>query len=113
MAKIIGVHQFELKPGVKPEDFEQAMREEIAKALDLRGTRMYLTKGERGEQVGDYLIMWEFESVERRNEIFPVQGQSSEECQRWIEATASLWQTLSKMTTRKTPFTDYVVIASS
>ena len=64
MAKITSVHQSQLKPGIKPEDFEQAMREEIAKALDLRGAKFYLTKGERGEQVGDYLIMWEFESVE-------------------------------------------------
>ena len=45
MARITSAHQFQLKPGIKPEDFEQAMREEIAKALDLRGAKLYLTKG--------------------------------------------------------------------
>ena len=69
MARVTSVHQFQLKPGIQPEDFEQAMREEIAKAFDLRGAELYLTKGERGEQVGDYLIMWEFYDSETTPEF--------------------------------------------
>ena len=114
MAKVFGVHQFELKPGVRPEDFERAVREEIAKAPDLPGCTAYLGKGDRGEQVGNYLILWEIESVERRDEIAPASEQRSEEARRYIEATATLWQTFTEMATPTwNVFTDYVVIASS
>ena len=113
MAKVFGVHQFELKPGVRPEDFEQALRAEIAKARDLPGLKASLGKGDYGDQVGNYLLLWEGESVERRDAILPAPGQPSEERRRFVEATATLWQTLDKMATRQAPFTDYVVIASS
>lgn len=110
MAKIFSVHQFTLKPGVKPEDFEQAMLAEIAKAPDLPGWKASLGKGDRGDQAGNYLLMWELESVERRAEVMPAPGQPSEEGRRYIEATATLWQTLDKMATRQGSFTDYVVV---
>jgi len=113
MAKIYGVNQYALKPGIKPEDFEQAIRLELAKAPDLPGWKAFLGKGERGEQMGNYLFTWEIESVERRDAILPAPGQPSEERRRFVEATATLWQTLDKMATRQAPFTDYVVIASS
>jgi len=114
MAKIFSVRQFALKPGVKPVDFEQAMQTEIAKAPDLPGWKASLGKGDRGEQVGNYLILWEIESVERRDEIAPASEQRSEEARRYIEATATLWQTFTEMATPTwNVFTDYVVIASS
>ena len=114
VAKIFGVRQFALKPGVKPEDFEQAMQAEIAKAPDLPGWKASLGKGDRGDQVGNYLFMWQIESVERRNEISPAPDQPSEEGRRYLEATATLWQTFTEMATPTwNVFTDYVVIASS
>jgi hypothetical protein len=90
MAKIFGVNQHALKPGVKPEDFEQAIRLELAKAPDLPGWKAFLGKGDRGEQVGNYLFSWEIESVERRAEVAPAPGQPSEEGRRYLEATATL-----------------------
>ena len=114
MAKIVSVRQFALKPGVKPVDFEQAMQTEIAKAPDLPGWKASLGKGDRGEQVGNYLILWEIESVERRDAIAPAPGQPSEEGRRWIEATAALWQILNEMASPAWDVhTNYVVIASS
>ena len=114
MAKIFGVRQFALKPGVKPEDFEQAIRQELAKAPDLPGWKASLGKGDRGEQVGNYLFMWELESVERRDEVMPAPNQASEEGRRYLEATATLRQALNEMATPAwNVFTDYVVLASS
>ena len=114
MAKIVSVREFALNPGVKPEDFEQAIRQELANAPDLPGWKASLGKGDRGAQVDNYLFMWEIESVERRDEVAPVPRQPSEEGRRYIDATATLWQTLNEMATPAwTVFTDYVVIASS
>ena len=114
MAKVFSVRQFALKPGVKPEDFEQAMQAEIAKAPDLPGWKASLGKGDHGDQVGNYLFLWEIESVERRDAIVPAPGQPSEEGRRFIEATAALWQTLNEMASPAWHvFTNYVVIASS
>ena len=114
MAKIFSVREFTLNPGVRPEDFEQAIQLELAKAPDLPGWKASLGKGDRGHQVGNYLFMWELESVERRNEVVPVPNQPTEEGRRYIEATATLWQTLNEMATPAWKvFTDYVVVASS
>ena len=114
MAKIFSVREFALNPGVKPEDFEQAIRLELARAPDLPGWKASLGKGNRGNQVGNYLFMWEIESVERRAEVVPAPGQPSEEGRRYLEATAALWQTLDEMATPAWKvFTDYVVVASS
>ena len=112
MTKIFGVSQFALKSGVKPEEFEQALREEIAKAPDLPGWKASLGKSDRGGQVGSYLFMWEIESVERRNEVAPMPDQPSEEGQRYLEATATLWQIFNeKATPEWNRFTDYVKVA--
>ena len=114
MAKIFSVREFALNPGVKPEDFEQAIRLELAKAPDLPGWKASLGKGDRGSQVGNYLFMWELESVERRNEVVPVPNQPTEEGRRYLEATATLWQTFKEMATPAWHvFTDYVVTATS
>jgi len=109
MAKVFSLHQFELKSGVKPEEFEQAVLAEIAKAPDLPGWKGSLAKSDRGNQVGSYLVIWEIESVERRDEVIPAPGQPSEEARRWLDATATLWQTLREMATGA-GFTDYVVL---
>ena len=39
------------------------MQTEIAKAPDLPGWKASLGKGDRGEYMGNYLILWEIESV--------------------------------------------------
>jgi hypothetical protein len=64
--------------------------------------------------VGNYLFMWESESVARRDPVAPAPGQRSEEGQRYIEATATLWKALNEMAMPSWQInTDYVVIASS
>ena len=52
--------------------------------------KLYYFKGERGERAGKYLMGWEFESAERRDQLFPHPNESSEEFQRWEESIANL-----------------------
>ena len=62
----------------------------------LSGMTMRLLKGDRGDREGKYLVMFEFDSVERRNQLFPEAGpaarQGSEEFMEWIRGQARPWR---------------------
>jgi hypothetical protein len=66
VAKVISVHEYELKPGVQPVDFEHALREAERRGLfDLPGLRGHLfLRGVKGARRGAYAAIWVFESRE-------------------------------------------------
>jgi hypothetical protein len=111
MSKVFGMHMIALKPGVKAEDFEKFVAEEMYPLPSLEGLRFYLLKGDRGDREGKYLVVYEFESVEVRNRYFPSPGEMSEEVQRFFASYATVFE---KWTTFATPMgdicTDYIVV---
>jgi hypothetical protein len=54
---------------VKPEDFEKFVIEEVYSLPQEEGEQVYLLKGDKGDRVGKYLFMLEFESVEARDRL--------------------------------------------
>jgi hypothetical protein len=54
---------------VKPEDFEKSVIEEVYSLPQEEGEQVYLLKGDKGDRVGKYLFMLEFESVEARDRL--------------------------------------------
>jgi hypothetical protein len=111
MAKVLGMHMFALKPGVKAEDFEKFVTEEVYPLPWPEGLEDYLLKGDRGDREGRYLWVMELESVELRDRHFPSPGKMSEELQRFFEPLATVFE---KWETFATPidaiYTDYVVV---
>ena len=111
MAKVFGMHMVALKPGVKAEDFEKFVKEEVYPTLELEGVESYLLKGDRGDREGKYLWVMEVESVEARDRLFPSPGESSEEVRQFFESYAAV---SDKWGTFATPvdviYTDYVVV---
>jgi hypothetical protein len=111
MAKVFGMHMIALLPGVKAEDFEKFVAEEVYQVPSLEGVKYYLLKGDRGDREGKYLWMMEIESVEARDRLFPSPGEMSEEVQ---QSFAALAPVLEKWATFATPMdiitTDYVVV---
>ena len=111
MAKVLGMHMFALKPGMKAEDFEKFVIEEVYPVPWPEGVKGYLVKGDRGDREGRYLWVMELESVELRDRHFPSSGEMSEEIQRSFESQATV---LEKWETFATPidavYTDYVVV---
>jgi len=109
MSKVFGMHMIALHPGVKAEDFEKFVIEEMYPLpWPWEG---YLLKGDRGDREGKYLVMWEIESVEARDRYFPAPGQPSEEYQQFMESHAAVlekWATFA--TSLDTICTDYVVV---
>ena len=113
MAKLFGMHTIELHPGVKPEDFERFVVEEVNPGPHLPGVVSHLLKGDRGDREGKYLVMLEFESTESRDRFFPAPDQASEEAQRYLESIRAIrekWATLGNVPGTTDIYTDYVVV---
>jgi hypothetical protein len=66
MAKVISVHEYELKPNVQGAAFERAMHDAERRGLfDLPGlTDHYFLRGLKGARRGAYTAIWIFESRE-------------------------------------------------
>ena len=64
MARMISIHEYELKPGTDPERFEQTLREAEAQGLfDLPGlTSHHFVKGVKGARRDAYAAIWVYES---------------------------------------------------
>jgi hypothetical protein len=113
MAKLFGMHEIELHSGVKPEDFERFVVEEVNRSQPLPGVVGHMLKGDRGDREGKYLLMLEFESKELRDRFFPSPDQVSEEAQRYMEPTRAMaekWATLASAPGTTEIYTDYVVV---
>lgn len=111
MAKVFGMHMIALLPGVKAEDFEKFVAEEVYPIPSFEGVEFYLLKGDRGDRDGKYLWVMEIESVERRDQLFPSPGEMSPEVQQFFAQYGAM---LEKWATFATPMdtitTDYVVV---
>jgi len=111
MSKVFGIHTVALKPGVKAEDFEKFVPEEMYPLPSFEGVEIYLLKGDRGDREGKYLWVVEFASAEVRRRYFPSPGEMSPEAQQafggWEKAFEK-WETLA--TPINVIYTDYVVV---
>jgi hypothetical protein len=108
MAKVFGIHEIELHPGVTAQDFERFMSEALPKLPHFAGWTTYVAKGDRGTHTGKYIMLQEIESVEARDRYYPAPDTPSEEAQRAMEAVAGVfekWGSIASST-----FTDYVVL---
>jgi len=97
MPKVIMVNEIELKPGVRPEEFERFVIEELSKAPLLPGEQVAVFKVDRGERTGKYAMHVTLESVEMRDRYWPGAGVSSPELDRWWAEHGALWDRLFTM----------------
>ena len=110
MGKVYGLHRLELRPGVDAEEFERFARQSLQQGLPVPGWRVSLLKGDRGEQVGAYLFLFEIDSLEARDRVVGPDG-PTDEGQQWIGQVGPLLEQWRQFTTQapgiETPFTDY------
>jgi hypothetical protein len=113
MAKVLGMHMIDLRPGVRGEELERFFREKVAPFPAFPGWKMSLLKGDRGDREGRYLVLIEMESVEARNRFASTSGQPSEEGERFIESQRAMLEEWAKLASPigTTIYTDYVVVA--
>jgi len=104
MAKVFGIHTIELRSGVKDEEFEKYVLEEVA-ALTFEGCQIHLLKGDKGQRVGKYVLLFEIESVEARSRAFGAPGGPPVEYSEQVVKALEKRRALSMSS-----FTDYVVV---
>ena len=66
MGKVYGLHALQLRPGVTGDDFERFVANNIQQWPRIPGWRIAILKGDRGDQVGQYLALVELDSIEAR-----------------------------------------------
>ena len=110
--RVVALREATLKSGVRGADFERYFADSVAGPLNrhIPGVRAYLMKGERGARVGGYVIVYEFDRLERRNEYFPKPDSTTE---RWRQLARGLpargMEDLAKYVDIPA-YTDYVVV---
>ncbi|MBV8189036.1 MAG: hypothetical protein JOY64_09275 [Alphaproteobacteria bacterium] len=64
MARVISIHEYELRPGVTSAEFERALAEaERQRLFELPGLREHLfVRGLKGSRAGCYAAIWIYES---------------------------------------------------
>jgi hypothetical protein len=115
MARVYSVHTISLKSGASGAEFERFFGEEVGASQAPKGLAIRLLKGDRGDREGKYLVMFEFESVERRNELFPEAGPGAREASpEFLQWMSEAGPTMAKWDQYTTPldmvYTDYVVV---
>ena len=117
MARVFGMHEVELRPGVDPQEFERFVTEELSAVPQFPGWRSYLLKGDRGVRTGKYLWIFEVDSVAARDRFAPTPDTDSaeaEEFQRQHPETITMYEKWGTFTLPGTGpdhiFTDYVVL---
>jgi hypothetical protein len=115
MAKVFGIHYIALQTGVKPEEFETFAAQRWSQLPSLPGLTTYLVKGDRGDRLNRYLLIFEFESKETRDRYLPAEGVASAEMQQALAAAAPVlaeWTKYASFGGSPTIWTDYVALAS-
>jgi hypothetical protein len=118
MTRVFGLHEIELNPGVKEEDFENFFLNEVAKAPFYPGWGFRLLKGDRGERKGKYLMLVDIDSEEVRQRFSPAENQPSEEANQFdqehsgeLEPLFQKWATFSPTQVgQNSKYTDYIVL---
>jgi hypothetical protein len=115
MAKVYGIHPLELSPGVTGEAYEQFATGEGAALLHMfPGVKIALLKGDRGARAGKYAVIWEFDSVEARDAVFPPGQSQAQAAQQLPESVARLLEKAAPLASGWGDpqfYTDYAVVA--
>jgi hypothetical protein len=115
MGKIYGLHSLELRPGVTGEELERFLMGSIEQLPALPGWRVALLRGERGDEVGQYLVLVEVDSIEARDRVSPNGGfDDTAEGRDWLAAAGPVfeqWLTyVVHLPGLDAPYTDYLEV---
>ncbi len=113
MAKVISVQHLVLRPGVQPAAFEEFLVRAVSGVAPWPGMKSYVAKGDRGDLVGQYALIFEFDDVATRNRYFPQPDVLGPEAQQHLEKWlpfVSEWQQYATWAGSPSVFTDYMVL---
>lgn len=116
---VIAIRKMKLKPGASAEEFNKLAQKIAHKDFGaLPGVKEYIAKGERGDEVGTYIYVIEFDSKKTRDFYYPKPGSdgsdASADAKRLMQSldTSANQQfgKLVEMVPGGAGYTDYLVI---
>jgi hypothetical protein len=105
MARIFGIHDLDLKPGVTDQELEETVRAIAAQPVP--GWKLSLAKGDRNTRTGKYALIFETDDA-ARDRLVPEGGPSEEGA-----AVLARFALLDALCTEDYPWTDYRVVLES
>ena len=116
-ARVYGLHMIDLKPGVTGEQFEDFFANRYLPLWNAPGWTIRLLKGDRGDRAGRYLVMYEIETMDVRDQLAPESNVFVEDFYdkhfKVLEGVAEEWRKLALFPSESTIYTDYYVVAGS
>lgn len=107
----------DLKPGVTEQQFEEFFATRFLPEWKVPGWSIRLLKGDRGDRAGRYLVMYEAERVELRDQLAPesnvLAADFYEKYFKPLEGVAEEWKKLALYPSESTIYTDYFVVAGN
>lgn len=109
---LLGIHELNVKAGME-EAFEAFVTDKYYPAMKgrLPGLWYFVYKGDRGADIGSYIIIAAFDSVERRNAYYPEPDKVSETVSNALDSLEDIGNEFSTyQETEEDVYTDYVII---
>lgn len=113
--KVLGIHHYSLKPGVDANAFEQFVVEQWSPVVSgvTPGVQLLLMKGERNAETGQYLLVFEIQSLYVRDYYWPTPGETTEAAEaayaRCGARCDKVWDQFDEMVER-TGWADYAAL---
>ncbi len=111
MGEVIGIHYLDVKPR-KEDDLENFVTREFNEAIydKIPGLNMYIMKGDRGDMKDKYVLVYVFDTVERRDNYLPKGEDPSEEFKNAMSPLMDVYDKLHTFLNKEISYTDYVVV---
>jgi len=108
MTRVIGIHHLELNPGVTPQALEEFFQQEFLPSMSkLPDVKASLFKGDKGDRLGQYMLLFEFDSLEAREQFFVDEADRSPEIAHVLQS----WDQLAAFKTTSS-WGDFVTVSA-
>ncbi|MCK5821738.1 MAG: hypothetical protein KAH17_07625 [Bacteroidales bacterium] len=111
LGEVIGVHYLDVKKK-KEISFERFVTKEFNVAMHnkIPGLNLFVLKGDRGDMTGKYILVYIFDSVERRNDYIPLEGEPTKEFLDAFNQISTVFEKFKSFQNDEFSYTDYIVI---
>ncbi|MDG2030576.1 MAG: hypothetical protein P8J45_06195 [Phycisphaerales bacterium] len=112
---LVGVHEIKLNEGVTEEAFDAFVSGPFAELWKepIGGVHVRVDRGDRGQDDGQYLAVWSFDSVACRNRYFPTSTEVTQAFRDDVQSKLTDVQAKFDSMCSSTEFTDFVVLFST
>jgi hypothetical protein len=119
VARVIGIHNLGLRPGVQAETFETFIAENHHRIEDYPDWKFRLLKGERGNRLDQYVVLMEIASLAALDAFYPEPDIATDEAAKFAQAHRDTkqmyeeWKRLASFSGSPQIYTDYLAVAEN